>query len=221
MKSLLRLLLILMPWPLRRCLLILFCGYELHPTSHIGLAWIYPGHLVMGAGARIGHLTFARGMDLISLGKKASIGRLNWISGYPTGRPPHFLHLPDRAPRLVLDPHAAITHRHLIDCTDCVRLGRFATLAGFRSQILTHSIDLKACRQHARPVSVGAYCFVGTSCTLHGGAVLPDYSVLAAHSLLNKAFVQGHRLYGGVPAREITKLDPAMGYFQRTQGFVT
>lgn len=87
---------------------------------------------------------------------------------------------------MIVGEHSAITNRHLIDCTDRVTLGRFTTFAGFRSQILAHSIDLAECRQSARPVTIGDYCFVGTDCVLLGGSALPDCSVLAAKSLLNK-----------------------------------
>jgi acetyltransferase-like isoleucine patch superfamily enzyme len=220
MNTLLRLLVILLPWPLKRWCLVHGFGYTLHPSSRIGLAWVFPRRLVMAAHARIGHLTVAKDMDLVALGEHASIGRLNWISGYPSGVPPHFAHLPHREPALHIGDHAAITNRHLIDCTERVTIGRFTTFAGFRSQILTHSIDLQACRQHARPVVIGEYCFVGTACTVLGGAVLPAYSVLGANSLLNKAFTETHRLYGGVPAQRLSELDPAMAYFHRSRGYV-
>jgi hypothetical protein len=49
---------------------------------------------------------------------------------------------------------------------------------------------------------------------------LPDYCVLGAKSLLNKAHAQTHRLYGGVPARELSVLSPDCGYFNRRKGFV-
>src|SRR4029079_13492242 len=106
----------------------------------------------------------------------------------------HFCHQPDRKPELVLEEHAAITHRHLIDCTHSVVIGRFSTFAGFQSQILSHSIDLTACRQSSAPVRIGAYCFVGTNCVILGGSELPDYSVLGAKSLLNHAYGDTHNL---------------------------
>lgn len=220
MKVLLRLFLVLLPWGLRRHLLCWFYGYRLHPASRIGLAWVFPRMLVMESGASIGHLTIAKGMDLLQLGQGASIGRLNWISAFPSGGNTHFAHLTQRQPALVLGEHAAVTHRHLIDCTERVSIGRFTTFAGFRSQILSHSIDLSACRQHARPVSIGEYCFVGTACTILGGSALPDYSVLGAHALLNKTHRQKHRLYAGVPAEAVAELDPALQYFVRRKGFV-
>jgi acetyltransferase-like isoleucine patch superfamily enzyme len=195
-------------------------GYRLHETSRIGWAWVFPRTLVMGPGASIGHLTVVKGLDQLSLGDHASIGRLNWITAYPANKPPHFTHRASRSPQLVLGEHAAITNRHIIDCTEDVSIGRFSTVAGFRSQILTHSIDLVACRQDAMPISIGDYCFVGTACTILGGSRLPDYCVLGAHALLNRSYGETLRLYAGVPAKEVATLTQDMKYFLRTEGFV-
>lgn len=220
MRDLGRLLLVLLPWPLRRRLLTLLYGYRIAPSARIGLAWVYPDRLEMGDGCTIGHLTVAKGLALLAMAPHASIGRGNWISGFPLGGTRHFLHQPERRPELVLGAHAAITNRHLIDCTNRVEIGEFATFAGFRSQILTHSIDLRLGRQSSAPVRIGRYSFVGSGCTLLGGAELPDHCVLGAMSLLNRAYATPYRLYGGVPARELAEVDPSDAYFVRDIGFV-
>jgi acetyltransferase-like isoleucine patch superfamily enzyme len=209
-----------LPWRLRRHFLQWFFGYELHADSRIGFAWVYPRHLKMGAGTRIGHLTVVKGLDRLVMAEHASIGRMNWISGYPSGSSPHFAHQVDRRPELAMATHSAITNRHIVDCTDRITIGAFATVAGFRSQLLTHSINLQTCRQEARPISIGAYCFIGTACTLLGGSGVPDYSVLGANSLLNKCFTETHRLYACVPAAMQAELGPDLAYFRRDNGFV-
>ena len=221
MTTLLRALLVLLPWPLRRPLLARWYGYRLEADSHIGLAWVFPRELVLERGARIGHFTVVKGLDRLALGEHALIGRLNWISAFPLGMSStQFAHLRERKPELLVAEHAAITNRHIVDCTERVSIGKFATVAGFRSQILTHSIDLTRCRQDAKPVTIGDYCFVGTACTILGGAALPSHSVLAAHSLLNKAQTEPYRLYGGVPAAAVKELAADLEYFRRSQGFV-
>jgi acetyltransferase-like isoleucine patch superfamily enzyme len=121
---------------------------------------------------------------------------------------------------LILGEHAAITNRHLIDCTDRVTIGKFTTIAGFQSQLLSHSIDIEKNRQDSKPICIGDYCFLGTNCVLLGGSALPDYSVLGAKSLLNKAHMETHRLYGGVPAKPLKELARDLAYFKRTEGFV-
>ncbi|HZR77813.1 MAG TPA: hypothetical protein VFA58_01315 [Chthoniobacterales bacterium] len=220
MKTILRLFSFLLPWELRRSFLEKQFGFQIHRTARIGLAWIFPARLVMEEGTRIGTATVCKNIELLHLKARSTIGRGNWITGFPLGDSPHFAHETDRRPELILGEHSAITNRHLIDCTSSVTIGRFTTFAGFHSQIISHSIDLQENRQSSKSVRVGDYCFVGTNCVLLGGSVLPDFSVLGAKSLLNKTFAQTYQLYAGVPARPVKSLSPESKYFQRTEGFV-
>jgi hypothetical protein len=210
----------LLPWGLRRRFLEGQFGYELHPASRIGWAWIFPRKLVMEEGASIGHLTLCKNISLLHLKAHSSIGRGNWITGFPLGPSRHFAEEADRQPQLIVGEHSAITNRHLIDCTNSVAIGKFTTFAGFQSQILTHSIDLERNRQASAPVRIGDYCFVGTNCVLLGGSALPDYCVLGAKSLLNKSFGETHQLYAVVPAKALQSLSPDLPYFRRAEGLV-
>ena len=220
MKALLSLLSNCLPWSWRRSFLEAQCGYQIHPSCRLGLCWISATRLIMEEGSEIGHFTVCKTIDLLHLKAHATIGRGNWITGYPLGPSAHFAEEKERKPELIVGEHAAITHRHLIDCTNSVTIGRFTTMAGFQSQILTHSIDLERNRQASSPVRVGEYCFVGTNSVLLPGSVLPDYSVLGAKSLLNHAFSDRYHLYGGVPAQPIKQLPAEYAYFHRTSGFV-
>jgi acetyltransferase-like isoleucine patch superfamily enzyme len=122
---------------------------------------------------------------------------------------------------LTLGAHAAVTKSHHLDCTDRIDIGAFTTLAGYRSQLLTHSIDLAHNRQDAAPIVIGEYCFVGTAVVVLGGARLPARSVLGAKALLNHAHVEPGWLYAGVPARPVQALPEDAAYFRRTTGFVS
>jgi len=220
MKTLLGILSLLLPWNLRRSFLENQFGYSIHPSSRIGFAWIFPRRLVMEEKSRIGHLTFCKNIDLLHLGAHAIVGQLNWITGFPSGPNRHFAHQPERQPELIVERHAGISSRHLIDCTARVRIGAFATIGGFRSQLLTHSIDFNAGRQTAEPIEIGEYSFTGTNSVVLGGSVLPHHSVLGAQSLLNKKWDEPYRLYAGVPAKPVKELSPEMEYFRRNEGFV-
>ncbi|MBA3697319.1 MAG: acyltransferase [Planctomycetes bacterium] len=220
LKALVQLALLPLPWFLRRLLLRGLFGYRIHPRARIGLAVVAVRRLHLGDGASIGHFTIVKGVELLELGDHASIGRGNWISGFPLGHPRHFVHQPERRNDLVIGAHAHVTNRHLLDCTGGIAIGPFSTLAGFSTQILTHSIDLTTNRQSSQPVSIGAYCFVGTDCVLLAGAALPERSVLGAMSLLNKAYLEVSHLYAGVPARPVKGLDPQFAYFHRVDGYV-
>ena len=221
MKKLINLVVCLLPWGVRRQVLSRFYGYRIAPTARIGLSYIYPRHLIMEEGARISHLNVVQGLEELSMGEKASIGRLNWISAFPKGLSSrHFINETNRDPRLEIGAHSAITNRHLIDCSNRVKIGAYSTFAGFRSQILTHSIDLYSCLQVTNPVEVGAYCFVGTASILLPGAQLPDRSVLAAGSVLTGPVVKTDGIYGGVPAKLIKPVSVDAAYFKRTEGYV-
>jgi acetyltransferase-like isoleucine patch superfamily enzyme len=226
MKKLLMILSFLLPWKVRRDFLQKQFGYTIDPTARIGLAWVFPDRLILEAHTSIGHLTVCKNISLLHLREHALIGRGNWITGFPLPRRQsavaiaHFASETERRPELIVGEHSAITHRHLIDCTNTITIGRFTTVAGFQSQILTHSIDLELNTQASAPVRIGDYCFLGTNCVLLAGSVLPDYCVLGAKSLLNKAFAETHQLYGGVPAKALQSLPADYAYFQRTNGFV-
>lgn len=219
LRMIVSLLVLFLPWPLRRVVLVHVLGYKIHKTARIGFSLICPIRLEMGPGAMIGNLNLCRAeIELLQLGECAIIGNLNWICGYPLGGNYLYVHQKDRHPELIIGDHAAITNRHLIDCTNSFVVGRFSTMAGWNSQILTHSIDLERARQHSEPIHIGAYCMIGTNSVLLGGSNLPDYCVLGAKSVLNKKYTEKYWLYAGVPARPTKQLSPDLVYFTRTRG---
>jgi len=220
MKTFLGLVSFLLPWGLRRSFLENQFGYSIHPTSRIGFAWIFPRRLVMEEGSRIGHLTVCKNIDLLHVGAHAVVGQLNWITGFPSGPSRHFAHQPERRPELIIERHAGISSRHLIDCTARIRIGAFATIGGFRSQLLSHTVDFAAGRQTAEPIDIGDYSFTGTNSIVLGGCSLPHHSILGAQSLLNKKWDEPYWLYAGVPAKPVKELSPELEYFRRTEGFV-
>ena len=211
-----------LPWRIRRVFFNSILGYKIDKTAMIS-RWslVLPAHLEMGPHSRIGPFTVCKGLERLRLEERGYIGALNWITAFPLGTGSrHFEMDAGRKPQLIVERHAAITSRHLIDCTDEVVVGAFSIVAGFRSQILTHSIDLKESRQHCKPVHIGHHCFVGTACVCLGGSALPDESVLGAHSLLNEHHSMSGYLYGGVPAKPIRPVDPESKYFSRITGYV-
>jgi acetyltransferase-like isoleucine patch superfamily enzyme len=211
----------LSPWPLKRLLLTRFFGYQLHPTARIGLSWVFPKMLFMDAGSRITHLCVVIHLDEVVMGACSIIDRGNWITGFPSGTESiHFAHQVGRSSRLALGVHSAITKDHHIDCTNTVEIGTHTTVAGYRSQLLTHSIDLQESRQHSEPIKIGDYCLVGTDVVILGGAQLPSHCVLGAKSLLNKTFEEEWCLYAGVPAAKKSEISRGAKYFRRKTGFV-
>ncbi len=220
MKFLFRVLICLLPWPLRRIALIRWFGFKIDRTARIGWSWVFPRQLVMGPGARIGHLNVIIHLQRVELKAHAYIDRHNWITGFPAGDQRHFTHLAERDPALVLGIHTCITKGHHFDCTDRITIGRFTTIAGYHSQFLSHSIDLIANRQDCAPIVIGDYCFIGTNVVVLGGVDLPQRSVLGAKSLLHRSPPAPGWLHSGVPATPIRELPADAAYFTRQEGCV-
>ena len=217
-KLLFQLAIIWLPWAVRRPLLCAVLGFEIHPSAWIGKSLILPRRLFMAEGSRIGHGNFAHGLEEIRLERFSSIGRLNWISGFPLGGARYFKAFPDRSPRLHLEEHSRIVHRSMVDCTDTITIGRFTVLAGNRHQLMTHGIDLRTGNQSCAPLSIGAYCLVGTGCIFLKGTALPDYCALGAGSVVHKKNDRTHMLYSGTPAIAVRELDPDLAFFHRKIG---
>jgi acetyltransferase-like isoleucine patch superfamily enzyme len=207
----------ILPWGLRRHVLSLLFGWDLAPDSRIGVVGISARQVELGPRSRIGHLTVCRRLDRLVLGADALIGKGNWITGHPRGGPSFG---DDRAPELILERDAAISGQHLIDCTDRVHLGAFATLGGWRSQVLTHALDVRSNRQACQPVQIGEYCFIGTKVILLPGARVPARSVVAAGSVVNSALEEECVTYAGVPAKRVNSLSGDELYFSRSTGRV-
>ena len=215
-----QLLLLLLPWRIRRPLLQTWFRWTIAPNAKIGFSIIAAEHVKLASDAQIGHLNIVKGLSSLDLGVASLIGNLNWITANPASGLRHFVEDKNRYPSLTIGKHAAITHRHLIDCTDRVEIGEFSTFGGWRSQILTHSIDVGMGRQSATPVSIGKFCFVGTGVVILKGSRLPDYSILGAGSVLTKAMTDPYMLYSGVPAAPVSGLDKDSKYFTRDTGYV-
>jgi len=220
LKIILSIILWIFPWPIRRIILNTIFGYKISPNAKIGFSIIIPGQLIMLDCARIGHLTMCKNLEIVKLGVSSRIGNLNWISGFPLKDKSSFSHQTDREPSLIIGNHASMTHRHLIDCTDKITIGDFTTIAGNRSYLLTHSIDILESKQDCKPIQIGSYCLVGTTSVLLPGSSLGDYCVLGANSLLNKSYTEQYCLYGGVPAVLLKEMPKDAKYFSRKSGYI-
>ena len=221
-NDLVKIALIPLPWRVKRWLLEHLLGYRLDPSSYIGLSWVYPaGQLTMKAGARIGHGNVCRALDTIVLDEAATVGNWNWITGRSTGKPTvYFRGESSRRSELFVGAHAAITRAHYLDCTNVITVGRYATVAGTRSTLVTHEIDIERGEQRSQGISIGEFCYVGTGCILLPGAVIPNRCVIAAGCVVRATLKEECAVYGGVPARWIRPLPADARYFTRVRGVV-
>jgi serine acetyltransferase len=205
-----------LPWFLKRRLLSVLFGYKIHPTAKIGMSFFYPQNLEMEANAYVGHFNVAINLNLIVMREKSCITRSNWITGYPLGDNRYFADKLERKPVLICGKDSAITKNHMVDCTDTVTIGDYTSIAGYGTQILTHSTSIKTNRQDCAPISIGSNCFVGTRSILLPGTSLPAQCVLGAGSVLTKSFTESFCLYAGSPAVFMKNMDRTYAFFHRT-----
>jgi acetyltransferase-like isoleucine patch superfamily enzyme len=180
----------------------------------IGIALIDATRIQLDQNSSIGHFSVIRNLDALVLEKDARIGTFNWIFGARGAR--HFASRPERTSVLVLREGASVTSRHILDCTDRIDIGAFSTVAGFRSQVLTHSIDVISNRQECSPVVIGPYSFIGSGAVLLKGARFPARAVLAAGSVYSGRSGEEHQIYSGVPAKPVKRLPEDAVYMRRT-----
>lgn len=191
-------------------------GWSIAPTAKIGISYVAATDLVMGEDARIGHLSVFRDVRVV-MGVSSGIGNWNWVSS-ARAFTLHGVIKPNES-TLVLGDHSFITSRHYIDASGGVVIGAFSTIAGVRSTILTHQIDLRNSVQSLRSVHVGNYCFISSNVCLVPGAVVGDRAVVAMGAVV-VGHLEGGQLHGGVPAQRIPS-DIASGrYFVRLHGVV-
>lgn len=164
----------------------------------------------MAPHSRVHRWNVIKGMKVVRLGEHATIGKNNIITASAA-----YEELRDGG-RLEIREHGYVTSRHSMDCSGSLEVGAFSALAGFGSQVLTHSIDLARNAQTAYPIVIGERSFVGARCLLLGGSHLPSRSVLAAGSVLTDMKRTDEGLWAGVPARFKTTVTGR--WFDRTEG---
>lgn len=147
-----------LPWGLRRRLLAKAFSYKIDPSARVGFSIVLAEEVEIEARASIGHLNYIGTLDRLVMREEAQIGRYNWITGMARRfNSPFFRNKASRRSDLTLGRGSNIANWHLIDCTDAVEFGEFSGLAGSRSQIITHGVDIVRMRQSCSPVVIARF----------------------------------------------------------------
>ncbi len=208
---------VLLPNRLKRVILRRLFHWEIDGSAHIGLSvFVNVKSVYLGPHAQIGHFNVFRNLQRIELQEEARIGQWNWMTAAEG-----FLHTSDATNRgrLIIGPHAAVTLRHYLDCAGGIEIGAFSTVAGVRSTLLTHQIDIALAQQSTLPIAIGEYCFIGSDVRLTPGTRVPDRCVIAMGAVVAGELPDTDTLYGGVPARPLKHVGDG-AYFRRESGYV-
>jgi hypothetical protein len=196
------------------------CKATIHSGVWIGVSIIQARHIILEEDVRIGHFNIVTNLQRFHLAKKSRIDSWNIFNAVPLGSSQHFAQSTDRNPSFYLGEDSGIGTRHYFNCDDAITIGSFSAIAGRRSQFFTHGIDFEHNQQIARPIHIGDYSHIATSCLINRGITFPSRSVLGACSVLSKTFEQEYTLYAGVPAKPIKHYSENAQYFSRQSGLV-
>ena len=97
-----------------------------------------------------------------------------------------------------------------IGCLKGITIGEQCRIA-HRCQILDSNYHYVAnftkrnVKRHGAPIHLGKGCWICNSSTITGGSQLPDFTIVASNSLVNKDFsnIEYSSLIGGIPAKYI------------------
>ncbi|MEJ2866400.1 hypothetical protein WCD74_01400 [Actinomycetospora sp. OC33-EN08] len=204
-RSALALFAMVAPGFLRRFVHTRLLGYRIDPTAVIGRSFIDVDRFEMGPGAAIGHLNVIRGLEDLWMAEASRIAHLNWINS--VRRDKGFFEDVDRHLALIMGYNTSITIMHFIDCCAKVELVSRSVLAGYWTQVMTHTFDYRTARQDARPITIGERSIITTRCTLLPGVKIAERSIVAAGSVVHGQCRKPGFLYAGVPAKPVRELD--------------
>lgn len=207
-----------MPQVVKRVALGWLIGAHIDRSATIGLSIIDSDALEMGPGSRVGHFSVFRGLRRATIEAGAEVGNFNWITAAPvfqsqaTSTSEHGC--------FTLGRESGVNGRHYIDCSGGVVIGEFTTIAGVRSTILSHQIDLAKGIQTARATRIGDRCFVSSNVCVVAGSYIPNRSAVAMGAVVVGDLQPEGSLFGGVPARVIRSGIDTGAWFNRRKGFV-
>lgn len=98
-----------------------------------------------------------------------------------------------------------------VGCYSHIVIGSHARIA-HRCQILdanyhyVANLNNRTIPQWTRPIVIGERCWICNSTTVTAGTVLPDYTIVASNSLVNRDFsaVPQKSIIGGIPAKHLS-----------------
>lgn len=110
--------------------------------------------------------------------------------------------------RLILKRDVLLQNRSKINCCDSIVIGEKVAIS-WESQLFDNNmhylIDIHGnIKSNRGKIVIGDFCWIGNRCTIQKGAKLPDCSVVASNSIVNKDFTdQPSGVIAGTPAKLI------------------
>lgn len=152
--------------------------------------------LELGAFTQFGFLNLLRGGSRIKIGAYATILRQNTFNSILER---DFTEPADAV--LELGDGVFVAAGHWLDFSHRLTIGAHTIIGGRNSSFWTHN------RQRARPISIGAHCYLGSEIRVAPGVTLPPFTTVALGAVLSGEIVESRVLIGGNPAQVLRPLN--------------
>lgn len=213
MRRALRIVIALLPATGFKSLLLRLTGYAVARSARIGPCLIVDVQdFSVANNARIGAFNVFRNLLRLELGPGSVIGQWNWVSASPE------LLASGGSGCLLMGEQAAVTSRHYIDASGGVTIGRFTTVAGIRSTLITHGINWTENRQETKPIEIGDFCLIGSNACVAPGTRVHSRSVSGMGSTLCGELAEGSLV---LQPRGAAVASTRGAFFNRTRGLTS
>ncbi len=181
--------------------------WSIHPTAQIAPNFLIGiEHLDIREDAVLRLLNVFRGLYRLEVQEEGEIAQLNWISGAGGFMPTDH---PDLRGTLVVRKAGMIGSRHFVDCSGGVVIGSYGGLAGYKTTIMSHSVDVMESGQKSAPVIIGDRTMIAVGCIILAGVTIAEKCVVAAGTVVAKDLTEPETMYGGSPAKPIASIKGA------------
>lgn len=190
----------MLPAGICRWLCIIFGGdnYRIGKKCHIGFSIIMAEKLFLEDNTYIGHFNIIKTKEVHIAGK---IRHLNLICGRFIFRVEGEAWIDSQnkitgsnidekiTNSFIMRRKSSIIVHHIFDVTDNIIIGERTCIAGYGSQIWTHSFvfgTTNKAAQISKPVEIGGNCYIGSGCVLCPGVYIADNIVVGSHTTVSK-----------------------------------
>lgn len=108
---------------------------------------------------------------------------------------------------IVFGKNFRMNNQNFIGCCNNITFGEFVNIA-HQTQIFDtdfhylFNLKSKSTKNNNMPVYIGSYSWIGNRVTIMKGTKIPDYSIIASNTLLNKKYdTQEGSILAGIPAK--------------------
>lgn len=192
--------LLLLPSKLKLAILRFF-GARIGKGCYVGFSLVNVSNLAMGDHCYIGHINLIWRLRTLSMQNGSRISHGNWITGASVGE-------------FFLGRNSAVTTFHYLEASGFISIGMNTIIAGRGSHFFTHGIAPNNL-DDVRSISIGDWCYLGSSIRAVPGVVLPDGCFVGMGGVLVGEYKCSYSLLVGVPAKVKSSLNTSDAYFNR------